>query len=194
LRHRAEALRYRRDLLRPGAGIRYRGLIQPNTKVVYVESPGSQTFEVQDIPAIAAVAHKAGALVLMDNTWGTPYFFASFKHGVDVSIHAATKYIVGHSDVMLGAIVTTEPTFLPIRTMMADLGYAAGPDDIYLALRGLRTMSVRLERHQKNATKVASWLQSRAEVAEVLYPALPRRARPRTLGSATSPAPPACSA
>src|SRR5580700_6449045 len=130
-------------------------LMRPNTKVVYVESPGSLTFEVQDIPAIADVAHKAGALVLMDNTWASPAFFPSFKHGVDVSIHAATKYIVGHSDVMMGAIVTTEPAFLPIRTMMADLGYSAAPDDVYLALRGLRTLSVRLERHQKNATQVA---------------------------------------
>lgn len=154
-----------------GAGIA--ALIRPNTRVVYVESPGSQTFEVQDVPAIAAAAHQAGALVLMDNTWGTPAFFPSFARGVDVSIHAATKYIVGHSDVMLGAIVTTEPCFLPVRTMMADLGYCAGPDDVYLALRGLRTLSVRLERHQKNATTVARWLQSRPEVDEVLYPALP---------------------
>jgi cystathionine beta-lyase len=157
----------------PALGDGIAELMRPNTKVVYVESPGSLTFEVQDIPAIAKVAHARGALVLMDNTWASPAFFPSFKHGVDVSIHAATKYIVGHSDVMMGAIVTTEAAFLPIRTMMADLGYSAAPDDVYLALRGLRTLSVRLERHQKNATQVATWLQSRPEVEEVLYPALP---------------------
>ena len=157
----------------PAVGAGIAELMRPNTKVVYVESPGSLTFEVQDIPAIAAVAHRAGALVLMDNTWASPAFFPSFERGVDVSIHAATKYIVGHSDVMMGAIITTETAFLPIRTMMADLGYSAGPDDVYLALRGLRTLSVRLERHQKNATTVATWLQARPEVDEVLYPALP---------------------
>ncbi|HVH77548.1 MAG TPA: cystathionine beta-lyase [Stellaceae bacterium] len=148
-------------------------LMRPNTKVVYLESPGSLTFEVQDVPAIAAAAHKKGAKVLMDNTWGTPLFFRSFEHGVDVSIHAATKYIVGHSDAMLGAVVTNEENWLPVRTAAADLGHCAGPDDVYLALRGLRTMSVRLERQQKNALTVARWLQTRPEVSRVLYPALP---------------------
>ena len=148
-------------------------LMRPNTKVVYVESPGSLTFEVQDVPAIAAAAHAAGAKVLMDNTWASPWLFPSFARGVDVSIHAATKYIVGHSDVMLGAVITTEEMYLPVRTMTADLGHCAGPDDAYFALRGLRTLSVRLERHQKNALIVARWLQGRAEVARVLYPALP---------------------
>ncbi|MCC7273815.1 MAG: cystathionine beta-lyase [Alphaproteobacteria bacterium] len=154
-----------------GAGIA--ALIQPNTKVVYCESPGSLTFEIQDVPAIAAAAHARGAKVLHDNTWGTPYFFPSFKHGVDVSIHAATKYIVGHSDAMLGAIVTNKESFLPVRQSMADLGYCAGPDDVYFGLRGLRTMAVRLRQHQESATRVATWLQGRPEVAEVLYPALP---------------------
>lgn len=154
-----------------GAGIS--ALIRPNTKVVYVESPGSLTFEVQDVPAIAKAAHAAGALVLMDNTWATPYFFAAFAHGVDVSIHAATKYLVGHSDAMLGVLVTTEACYQPVRTMVAGLGYTAGPDDVYLGLRGLRTLSVRLQRHQENALQVAKWLQSRPEVAAVLYPALP---------------------
>ena len=149
------------------------GLMRPNTRVVYLESPGSLTFEVQDVPAIAAAAHRHGARVLMDNTWGTPLFFPSFAHGVDVSIHAATKYVVGHSDVMLGAVITTEECWLPVRTAAADLGHCAGPDDVYLALRGLRTLSVRLERQQKNALQVAGWLQSRPEVARVLYPALP---------------------
>src|SRR5579859_3025413 len=148
-------------------------LMRPNTKVVYTESPGSLTFEVQDIPAIADVAHRHGAIVMMDNTWASPYLFRSFEHGVDVSIHAATKYIGGHSDVMLGAVVTNEENWLPVRTMAADLGHCAGPDDVYLALRGLRTMSVRLERQQKNALTVARWLQTRPEVSRVLYPALP---------------------
>jgi cystathionine beta-lyase len=148
-------------------------LMRPNTRVVYVESPGSLTFEVQDVPAIAAAAHKRGAKVLMDNTWASPYLFPSFARGVDVSIHAATKYIVGHSDVILGAVITTEETYLPVRTMAADLGHCAAPDDAYFALRGLRTLSVRLERHQKNALAVARWLQGRPEVARVLYPALP---------------------
>ena len=99
-------------------------LMRPNTKVVYTESPGSLTFEVQDIPAIAAAAHAAGAKVLMDNTWASPWLFPSFARGVDVSIHAATKYIVGHSDAMLGAVITTEEMYLPVRTMAADLGHS----------------------------------------------------------------------
>jgi cysteine-S-conjugate beta-lyase len=148
-------------------------LMRPNTKVVYVESPGSLTFEVQDVPAIAEAAHADGAKVLMDNTWASPWLFPSFARGVDVSIHAATKYIVGHSDVMLGAVITTEEMYLPVRTMAADLGHCAAPDDAYYALRGLRTLSVRLERHQKNALEVARWLQTRPEVSRVLYPALP---------------------
>src|SRR5215471_3080517 len=148
-------------------------LMRPNTRVVYLESPGSLTFEVQDVPAIAAAAHEAGAKVLMDNTWASPYLFRSFAHGVDVSIHAATKYIVGHSDVILGAVITTKEMFLPVRTMAADLGHCAAPDDAYFALRGLRTLSVRLERHEKNALAVARWLKTRPEVSRVLYPALP---------------------
>src|SRR6202007_1777188 len=106
-------------------------LMRPNTRVVYVESPGSLTFEVQDVPAIAAVAHELGAKVLMDNTWASPLLFPSFERGVDVSIHAATKYIVGHSDVILGAVITTEEMYLKVRTMAADLGHCAAPDDAY---------------------------------------------------------------
>ncbi|MBV9828504.1 MAG: cystathionine beta-lyase [Alphaproteobacteria bacterium] len=149
-------------------------LFRPNTKVLYCESPGSLTFEVQDIPAMAAIAHKYGAKVLMDNTWGTPYLFRSFEHGVDISIHAATKYICGHSDAMLGAIIMNEETFLPVRSAMAQIGHSAAPDDVFFALRGMRTLSVRLERHQKNAMEVARWLQARPEVSRVLYPALPQ--------------------
>ena len=147
-------------------------LLRPNTRVVYVESPGSLTFEVQDVPAIADVAHAHGAKVLMDDTWASPWLFPSFDRGVDVSIHTATKYIVGHSDVMLGAVITTREMYEEVRTMAADLSHCAGPDDVYLALRGLRTLSVRLERHERNALQLARWLQTRPEVARVLYPAL----------------------
>jgi cysteine-S-conjugate beta-lyase len=156
---------------RIGAGIA--GLIRPNTRLVYCESPGSLTFELQDIPAIAAAAHARGIPVLHDNTWATPYFFRSFERGVDVSIHAATKYIVGHSDVMLGIIVTNEPYWLRVRTAVADLGYSASPDDCYLALRGFRTMGVRLKQHFASTLKLAEWLEGRPEVGRVLWPALP---------------------
>src|SRR3954468_11793601 len=157
----------------PLIGADIAGLMRPNTRVVYCESPGSLTFEVQDIPAIAEVAHKHGATVMMDNTWATPYLFRSFEHGVDVSIHAATKYIGGHSDAMLGAIITNEQSWLPVRSMVADLGHCAGPDDIFFGLRGMRSLSVRLERHMRNTLEIASWLQTRPEVSRVLYPALP---------------------
>lgn len=147
-------------------------LIRPNTRVVYMESPGSQTMEVQDVPAIAAAAHKAGALVMIDNTWSGGHFFKALDHGCDVSIQAATKYIVGHSDAMLGSVVCNEAAWPAFKETYEQMGMFAGPDDMYLALRGLRTMDVRLERHQKNATAVAEFLRSRAEVDTVLYPAL----------------------
>jgi cystathionine beta-lyase len=148
-------------------------LIQPNTRLIFAESPGSLTFEVQDIPAISAVAHAHGALLMLDNTWGTPVHFRSFKHGVDVSIHAATKYIVGHSDVLMGVIMTTEALYPRIRGFYKQLGLSVSADDAYLALRGLRTLSTRLERHQSNAWAVAQWLSAQPEVAQVLYPPLP---------------------
>jgi cysteine-S-conjugate beta-lyase len=147
-------------------------LIKPNTKVVYCESPGSQTMEVQDVPAIAEAAHAAGAIAMIDNTWGAGHFFKAFAHGCDVSIQAATKYIVGHSDAMLGSVVCNEKTWPQFKDMYETMGLFAGPDDMYLALRGLRTLDVRLERHQKNATAVAEWLRGRDEVETVLYPAL----------------------
>jgi cystathionine beta-lyase len=147
-------------------------LIRPNTRAVFCESPGSLTFEMQDIPAIARAAHKKNVAVLADTTWGTPYFFRSFEHGVDVSIHAATKYICGHSDVMMGLIVTNEKHWRTVRKCVADYAWSASPDDCYLALRGMRTLGVRLEHQMKSAIRVATWLQSRPEVADVLYPAL----------------------
>lgn len=157
----------------PRIGGRIATLFRPNTRVVFLESPGSMTMEVQDVPAIADAAHAAGIVVAMDNTWATPYFFPAFAHGVDVSIQAATKYVAGHADVMMGTITTTEALYEPVRSMVAELGHCMSPDDAYLALRGLRTLGVRLERHQRSALRVAEWLSGRPEVARVLYPALP---------------------
>jgi cystathionine beta-lyase len=153
-----------------GAGIR--ALMKSSTRVVFCEAPGSLTFEMQDIPAIAEVAHSQGAVVLADTTWGTPYFFRSFERGVDVSIHAATKYISGHSDVMLGLVVTNEQCWLPVRKAIADYGYIASPDDCYLALRGFRTIGVRMKHQMASALQIAKWLQTRPEVKRVIYPAL----------------------
>jgi cystathionine beta-lyase len=148
-------------------------LIRDNTCAVFCEAPGSLTFEMQDIPAIAEAAHTRGIPVLADTTWGTPYYFRSFEHGVDVSIHAATKYIAGHSDVMMGVIVTNEKYWLPVRRTVAEYGYCVSPDDCYAALRGFRTIGVRMERQMASALAVARWLQTRDEVQRVLYPALP---------------------
>lgn len=154
-----------------GAGIA--ALMRPETTIVYVESPGSITFEMQDIPAIAAAAHAGGAVVIHDGTWGTPLYFKSFAHGVDVSVHAATKYLVGHSDAMLGVIVCNEATFDRVKASAVGLGVCASPDDVFLGLRGLRTMGVRLERHWRTGVDLATWLEGRPEVARVLHPALP---------------------
>jgi cystathionine beta-lyase len=153
-----------------GAGIAQ--LIRPHTVLVFCEAPGSLTFEMQDIPAVAAAAHARGIPVLADNTWGTPYYFRSFEHGVDVSIHAATKYIAGHSDVMMGLVVTNEKYWPTVRRAVADYGYSVSPDDCYLALRGLRTIGVRMARQQESALRIARWLQSQPEVERVLYPPL----------------------
>jgi cysteine-S-conjugate beta-lyase len=148
------------------------GLFQTNTRVVYCESPGSQTMEVQDVPAIAAAAHAAGAIAMIDNTWSGGHFFKAFAHGCDVSIQAATKYIVGHSDAMLGSVVCNERCWPQFKDAYEMMGMFAGPDDMYLALRGLRTLDVRMERHQRNALAVAEWLREQNAVETVLYPAL----------------------
>ncbi len=150
-------------------------LMRKSTRLVCTESPGSLTFEVQDIPAIAAAAHANGALVMTDNTWSAGLYFQPFAHGVDISVQAATKYIVGHSDAMLGAItVASEEHWQMVKTTAVKLGLCAGPDDCYLGQRGIRTLAVRLERHQENALALARWLQGRPEVARVVYPALPQ--------------------
>jgi cystathionine beta-lyase len=156
----------------PLIGADIKNLIKSNTKAIFCEAPGSLSFDMQDIPAIAREAHAHNLPVLADTTWGTPYFFRSFEHGVDVSIHAGTKYIVGHSDVMLGMIVTNEKYWLPVRRTVADYGYCASADDCYLALRGFRTIGVRMKQQMANALTVARWLQTRAEVKRILYPAL----------------------
>jgi cystathionine beta-lyase len=147
--------------------------MRATTRIVYCESPGSQTMEVQDVPAIAEVAHKAQALVVVDNTWSGGRYFNVFTHGGDISVHAATKYIVGHSDAMMGAVTCSEATWPRFKEGYETMGQFAGPDDMYLTLRGLRTIDVRLERHMKSALRIAHWLKGRGEVEEVLYPALP---------------------
>jgi len=171
------------DKMLPGFGIEttyydpligegLRKLIRPNTKVLFLEIPGSQTFEMQDVPLLAQIAHEHGIVVMLDNTWSAGHFFKAFEHGVDVSIQAATKYIIGHSDAMFGCVTCNEATWPQFKAGYELLGLFAGPDDMTLALRGLRTLDVRLERHMKSALKVAEWLRLRPEVETVLYPAL----------------------
>jgi cystathionine beta-lyase len=156
----------------PFIGSEIKNLIKSNTCAIYCEAPGSLTFEMQDIPAIAHEARARNIPVLADTTWGTPYFFRSFEHGVDVSIHAGTKYIVGHSDVMLGVVVANEKYWLPVRKTVAEFGFCVSPDDCYLALRGFRTIGVRMKQQMASALKIARWLEARPEVDCVLYPAL----------------------
>ncbi|HXO71440.1 MAG TPA: cystathionine beta-lyase [Bradyrhizobium sp.] len=153
-----------------GAGIA--GLFKPNTRAVVVEAPGSQSFEMPDIPAIAAVAHDKGALVIDDNTWATPLYHRSLDQGVDISMQAATKYIGGHSDIMFGTISANAKAWPKIAETIKLLGVCAGPDDVFLALRGLRTLSVRLEQHYRSGLDMARWLAARPEVAKVLHPGL----------------------
>ena len=148
-------------------------LFRDETAVLYLESPGSHTFEVQDVPGLAALAHARGAKVLLDNTWGI-HHFQPFAHGVDCSIQALTKYVVGHSDVLLGGITVAAPEeWERVRTTTLALGQYASPDDCWLALRGARTMGVRLARQMQSGIEVASWLSGQAEVLRVLHPALP---------------------
>lgn len=148
-------------------------LFKPNTRVLFTESPGSHTFEVQDIPMLADIAHAHGALLMLDNTWGLG-IFSPFKHGVDVSIQALTKYPSGHSDVIAGAITVNQPQhWRTLRDAAIELGQLASPDDCWLTLRGLRTMGVRLAHQARSAFDIALWLQERPEVSTVLHPALP---------------------
>ena len=156
----------------PPIGERIATLMRPNTRAVYVESPGSQSFEMQDLPAIAAAAHERGAVVLMDNTWATPLYFRPLAKGADLVIQAGTKYIVGHCDAMLGTVSANAQAWPRLKDTVSTMGLCVGPDDMYLALRGLRTMGVRLARHQGSALRIARWLKDRPEVLRVLHPAL----------------------
>lgn len=148
-------------------------LIRPETGAVFLEAPGSLTFEIPDVPAIAAATHERGVPVMLDNTWATPLYFPAFERGVDISIHAATKYVVGHADAMLGLVTANEAHYRRVRKTAIQLGYCAGPDDVYLGLRGLRTLRLRLERHAANAAALCDWLAARPEVERILYPPRP---------------------
>ncbi|TNM62206.1 cystathionine beta-lyase [Aliirhizobium smilacinae] len=154
-----------------GAGID--ALIKPNTKLVHTEAPGSNTFEMQDIRAIADAAHKHGCVVTMDNTWATPLYFRPLDFGVDVSIHATTKYPSGHSDIIMGSVSANAQWWPKLEETRILMGICGAPDDSYQILRGLRTMGIRLEHHQKSALAIAQWLEGRDDVARVLHPALP---------------------
>ena len=154
-----------------GAGIK--ALITPATRAIFMESPGSLTFEVQDVPAIVAVAKKHGLVTLIDNSWATPLFLPTAAMGIDLSIIACTKYVVGHSDVMIGSVTASAATWDDLRATAQVLGQYVSPDDAYLALRGLRTLEVRLRQHQAAALEIAQWLRTRPEVAHVRHPALP---------------------
>jgi cystathionine beta-lyase len=153
-----------------GAGIER--LIKVNTAAVFTEAPGSQSFEMQDIPAIAEVAHRHGAVVLMDNTWATPLFFSPHQHGADLAIEAGTKYLSGGSDLLLGLVSANERTWPALRRTFDAFAIPAGPEDVFLCLRGLRTMLLRLKEHEKQALEIARWLAKRPEVERVLHPAL----------------------
>ena len=147
-------------------------LIKPNTSAIFLEAPGSLSFEMQDIPAITAAARKRGAVTIMDNTWATPLYFKPHDHGVDLSLEAGTKYLGGHADVNLGWVSATEALWPKLKDTHGSLGLCPGPEDVFLSLRGLRTLAVRLARHMESGLAVARWLQARPEVARVLHPAL----------------------
>ncbi len=154
-----------------GGGIEQ--LLGPKTRAILLESPGSMTMEVQDVPAICAVARDRSVVTLIDNTWATPLFFQALAAGVDISILAATKYVGGHADVMLGTVTATPEYFDRIQHVTWDLGHAVSPDDAWLGSRGLRTMAIRLKQHEESALKVAHWLKEQSAVGLVLHPALP---------------------
>jgi cystathionine beta-lyase len=157
----------------PTVGADIAELIRPNTKVIFLESPGSHTFEIQDVPAICRVARERRVVTVIDNTWATPLYFRPLDHGVDVVVYAATKYMSGHSDVLIGAIVADKAHYQKVRAVTTALGHSLSADDAYLTLRGLRTMGVRLERQQRSAIELAQWLEKQPDVTRVLHPALP---------------------
>ena len=158
---------------KPNIGKEITNLIQKNTKVLFMESPGSLTFEIQDIPMLVELAKKNKLITVLDNTWATSLFFKPFYNGIDISIQSATKYIVGHSDAMLGIISTNKKYTKCVRESAHNMGSCPGPEDVYLGIRGLKTLSIRLQKHQENAFKVIEWLRVQQEVDKILYPALP---------------------
>nr|WP_298100899.1 cystathionine beta-lyase [uncultured Shinella sp.] len=161
------------DYYDPSLGADIERLFKPNTRLVHTEAPGSNTFEIQDIPAIVAVARRHGAIVMMDNTWATPLYFKPLDFGVDVSIQASTKYPAGHADILFGTVSANAKHWPRLKEANGLLGLCAAPDDAYQVLRGLRTLGVRLDRHQASALEIATWLETRDDVARVLHPALP---------------------
>ena len=157
----------------PGIGAGVADLIRPETRLIFLEAPGSLTFEMQDVPAIVEVARARGVTTVMDNTWATPLLFKPLAHGVDIAVQAVTKYIGGHSDLMMGVVASNAEIHDRLRGQIYEFGSPASPEDCWLALRGLRTLGARMERHQRSALEVATWLAGRREVERVLYPALP---------------------
>ncbi|MHA1539616.1 MAG: cystathionine beta-lyase [Alphaproteobacteria bacterium] len=156
------------------AGVNITEYIQPNTTLIFMESPGSNTFEIQDVPAITKIAKERGILTMLDNSWATPLFFSPFEKGVDFSIQSITKYISGHSDLLQGAVSTQDPAlFKKLKDMYKILGIGVSVDDCYLTLRGMRTLAIRLEKHQASALEIATWLEENPAIKQVIYPALP---------------------
>jgi cystathionine beta-lyase len=157
----------------PLIGADIKALIRPNTRLIFMESPGSQTFEVQDVPAIVAQAQKAGVKTAIDNTWASPHFFKPLAHGVDLSIQAATKYIIGHADALLGTICANKASYPDLLRTHGLMGQCAAPDDVFLALRGMRTLATRLKQHQESALDIAAYLAGFDFVQQVFHPGLP---------------------
>lgn len=170
---RLEALGIEITYYDPLIGEEINELIRPETTLIYTESPGSDTFDIQDIPAIVKAAKAHDLLVVIDNTWATPLYYRPLEHGVDISIHSATKYITGHSDALLGIVVANERAGKKLKTAQSALGLCSGSEEIFSALKGLRTLDVRMAKHQESALALASWLETRDEVDQVLHPALP---------------------
>ncbi len=158
------------DYYSPEIGADIESLIKENTRVIFLESPCSQTFEIQDVPAITAIAKERNIITILDNSWATPLYFRPLEYGVDISIQACTKYIGGHSDIMLGAIICNEHTTEPVLRCYRNYGITASPHDCWLALRGIKSMAARLEYQQTSTARIVEWLAGRSEVAEILYP------------------------
>jgi cystathionine beta-lyase len=171
--HNLERMGVETTFYDPAIGSGIADLIRPNTKAIFTEAPGSQSLEMQDIPAISAVARPRGICVIMDNTWATPIFFPALARGVDINIEAGTKYLSGHSDLLLGLVSANEEWFPRLRRTAENMAIPAGPEDVFLALRGLRTMDLRLREAERQALAMARWLQTRPEVLRVIHPALP---------------------